>query len=546
MTDEASGHDAPAAWVRPALRQAFAELNAGRPHGAALRCRQILDAAPELAEAHFLVGLTALALNDRPTAVSAFGSVTRLRPRHAAAWAQLARLFVQAGQINRADKALAEAIGHAGDDPMVQDLIGLTCSLMGDQAAAFQWYSKAVAAAPGEPGFRVNLANALTFLGRTREAHAELERVLEQQPHNAQAHWLLSGVRKADDRAHVETLVRLIAAGRHGEHGRAFLFYALGKELEDLEEWPRAFEAFARGAAARRRTLEFDETVEQRTYDALAEVFTPEWLSDGRAAVADELPGGPAPVFVVGQPRTGTTLVERILAAHSRVHSAGELQQLGLSVRRLVNYRGAARFSAELVRAAARLDGATLGRAYLQASRPMAGAREGHSEPSWFVDKLPSNFLYVPLILKALPQAKIVHVVRDPMDACFASFKQLFADAYPHSYDLEEMARHFVRYHRLMALWRERFPGRFLDVGYETVVADLLGEARRLLDHLALPWEDACLEFHRQPGAVATASAVQVREPAHTRSVGRWRRYSQQLTPVRAILEQAGIPLVPV
>ena len=317
--------------------------------------------------------------------------------------------------------------------------------------------------APAEPGFRVNLANALVFLGRTGAAETELSRVLDQQPPMLRAHWLLSGVHKARDRNHVETLVRLIASGRHGDRGQAFLFYGLGKELEDLEEWPRAFEAFARGAAARRRTLRFDEALEQATYDALADTFTPAWLANG-AASAGVTSAGPGPIFVVGQPRTGTTLVERIIAAHSQVHSAGELQQLGLSLRRLVNHRGAERFSPQLVTQAAGLDAASLGRAYLDSSRPMQGERD------WFVDKLPSNFLYIPLILKALPNAKIVHVVRDPLDACFASFKQLFADAYPHSYDLEETARHFVRYHRLMALWRERFPGRFLDVGYEDVV----------------------------------------------------------------------------
>jgi tetratricopeptide (TPR) repeat protein len=426
-------------------------------------------------------------------------------------------------------------MAHAGEDPIVHDLIGITCSLMGDQEAALTWYGKAVKAAPGQPGFRVNRANALVFLGRTTEARAELERALAARPDNAQAHWLLSAVRKARDRGHVETLVGLIADHKHGAHGLAFLYYALGKELEDLEEWDRAFEAFARGAASRRRTIEFDEPLEEATYQALERTFTSAWLVDGQAAAAETFAGEPAPIFVVGQPRTGTTLVERIISAHSRVDSAGELQQFGLALRRLVNYRGARRFAPELMEQAAAVDGTALGRAYLAASARM------HGRAPRFVDKLPSNFLYLPLIAKALPHAKIVHVVRDPMDACFASFKQLFADAYPHSYDQGEMARHFARYHRLMAVWRERLPGRIHDVSYEDVAADLEPKARRLLDYLELPWEQQCLDFHRQAGAVATASAVQVREPAHTRSVGRWRRYETQLAPMREALEEAGI-----
>jgi hypothetical protein len=137
----------------------------------------------------------------------------------------------------------------------------------------------------------------------------------------------------------------------------------------------------------------------------------------------------------------------------------------------------------------------------------------------------------------------VVHLVRHPLDACFASFKQLFADAYPHSYDQQETARHFVRYYRLMGVWRERFGDRLLEVRYEDVAAAPDASARRILSDLGLPWEDACLDFHRHDGPVATASAVQVREPAHTRSVGRWRRYPTQLEPMRAVLEAAAIPL---
>lgn len=523
-------------WVPAALERAFAELNAGRPEAAAAGCRRILDVAPELVEAHFLVGLTALEMNDRRTALSAFGSVTRLAPEHGAAWAQLARLFAGAGQVNRSDEALRAAIRYAGDDPRVHDLIGVACSLLGDQEAALGWYAKAVARAPDEVGFRVNLANVLVFLGRTAEAEAELVTVLRRHPDNAQAHWLLAGVRRARDRRHVEALVRLLASGRHGAHGQAFLYYALGKELEDLEEWPRAFEAFARGAAARRRTLSFDEALEQAFFDALEQSFTPAWLERDPADPA-AFAGAPVPIFVVGQPRTGTTLVERVISAHSEVHSAGELQHFGLSLRRLIDYRGGERFAPELARQAGAVDAQTLGRAYLAATERQRGTRR------CFVDKLPSNYLFIPLILKALPHAKIVHLVRDPMDACFASFKQLFADAYPHSYEQTEMARHFARYHRLMAVWRERFPGRFHDVRYEAIAADLEPHARRLIDFLELPWEDACLDFHRQRGAVATASAVQVREPAHTRSIGRWRHYERELTPMREALAAAGIPV---
>lgn len=516
--------------MRQALARGLDALSKGRPDEAASFCRKVLQAFPKTEQAHFLVGLVALEKNDRRTAVNAFGSVTRLNPEHAAAWAHLSRLFMLSGQVRRADQALAEAKRHERGDPMVQDLIGVVSSLLGDQIAARDWYSKAVSADATSSRFRVNLANSLVFLGETDLASCELDKVLKQDPENAQAHWLLASARRATTRDHIEQLVNLIASRRWPPQALAFLFFGLGKELEDLEEWDRAFKALSRGAEAKRRTVEYDEAAEIAAFEAASEVFTRDWMESGERGDPDS-----SPIFIVGQPRTGTTLVERIITSHSMVHSAGELQQFSLSIRRLVKGEFPGRFNADLVEASVDLDPKALGEGYLRATEPM---RRGLSR---FVDKLPGNFFYLPLILKALPGAKVVHLVRAPEDACFASFKQLFAEAYPHSYSLEESARHFVRYFQLMQMWRSRFGERFLDVSYEQLVANLEPNARHLIEFLEIPWEDACLAFHEQSGAVATASAAQVREPAHTRSVGRWRRYEARLAPMLEVLGEAGV-----
>jgi hypothetical protein len=183
------------------------------------------------------------------------------------------------------------------------------------------------------------------------------------------------------------------------------------------------------------------------------------------------------------------------------------------------------------------IDVKSLGAAYMLTTQKVRG------ELPRFVDKLPPNYRYIPLILAALPNAKIVHLQRDPMDACFATFKKLFADAYPHSYEQQEMARHYARYWQLMADWRERFPARFLEVSYENVVRNFEPSARAIIDYLQLPWEDSCLQFHEQRAAVTTASVVQVREPVHTRSIGRWLRYEKQLEPMRDALVASGLAL---
>jgi tetratricopeptide (TPR) repeat protein len=505
-----------AAWMQDALREGFAYLAAGRLTEASACCQRLLGAKPDLVEAHFLVGLVALELKEVRTAVSAFGSVTKLKEDHGAAWANLARLFMLAGQAARASMALENAVKYNDGNPIVLDLIGTIYGLFGDYQEAAKWIDQAVQKQPHNIAFLVNRANNHMFLGELDDAEA--------------ANWILSNLRKATNHDHVEVLERLVDQEGRNPRALAFLYYALGKELEDLEDWDNAFAAFARGARARRSTVEFDEASEKEMFQAFGDTFTNEWISTGPAGHGD-----PSPVFVIGQPRTGTTLVERIITSHSQVHSAGELKQFGISVRRLSDYREPKRYSARLAHLAASIDSAKLGQAYIAMTAKFRG-----SLPR-FVDKLPPNYLYLPLILKSLPNAKIIHLTRNPMDACFASFKQLFADAYPHSYDQAEMARHHARYYHLMALWRDRFGDRFLDLSYEAIASSLEPNARTLIDFLELPWEDACLDFHRQTAPVATASAVQVREPVHTRSIGRWRRYAGHLSVMRETLHRHGV-----
>ena len=512
------------------LKRGFDALSQGRIPEASECCRRALSLRPDLVEGHFLVGLVALEAHDRKTAFQAFGSVTKLQPDHSAAWAQLARLFIGEGQLNRVDAALKAAVAPEPRDPLVHDLIGTIYSRMGEYGIARSWFEKAVATRPDHIPYLLNLANNLVYHGETGAAEAIFDKVIGLEEDTAQAHWALAASRRATSGQHVEQMRGLLRRREQHPRMQAFYYYAIGKELEDLEDWDEAFEAFRRGAAARRQTVEYDEASEAETFAFLEREFTAGWLADGTRGNASA-----APIFVLGQPRTGTTLIERIITSHSQVHSAGELQQFGMAIRRLSRHRDPKRFSQELFAAALPLDYTRVGDIYMESTKRVQGDKPR------FVDKLPQNYLHVPMILKALPNAKIVHLTRNAMDSCFASFKQLFADAYLHSYDLEEMARHHCRYRHLMDVWRERFGDRFLDIAYEDTVTDLEPQARRLIDYLGLPWEDACLRFHEQSEAVATASAVQVREPVHTRSLGRWRRYEKQLAPMLAVLEKHAI-----
>ena len=520
------------AQLQALIRQGFQALNRGQVQRASDYCRQILGIQPDLVEGHFLVGLVALEMRDRPTALSAFGSVTKLQPDHPAAWAQLAKLFIGDGQLNRADAALENVARTDPDDPVVCDLVGTIYTRMGEHGRARDWYRKAILNKPNHPPYMLNFANNLVYHGEIGDAEEMLRKIIAIDENNPQAHWVLANARKATGREHVEQMRTQLAS--HKQHPRleAFYHYAIGKELEDLQAWDDAFEAFHRGADVRRKTVEYDEASEIEMFEFLEQRFTVDWVEDGSTGHDTN-----APIFVLGQPRTGTTLIERIITSHSEVHSAGELQQFGMAVRRLSEHTDPRRFSKQLFESALGLDCARVGSVYMESTKRVQG------DTPRFVDKLPQNYLYIPMILKALPNARIVHLTRDPMDACFASYKQLFADAYLHSYDLKEMARHHCRYRRLMDVWRERFGARFLDISYEETVSDIEPNARRLIEFLDLPWEDACLRFHEQRHAVSTASAVQVREPAHTRSIGRWRKYEDQLQPMRMVLEQHGLEI---
>lgn len=516
--------------IRELLRRGYQALASGDVRTAGECCKHLLAIKPDLVQAHFLVGLIGVQVGDRDTCFRAFASVTKLQPDHSAAWAHLAKMFMTDGQVNRADAALAEAIKGNPQEPVVCDLLGTVYSTMGEFGLAQTWFERANEGQPGHPPYMHNLANNLIFHGRTDDAEQLLGKLLAIEPNSPQAHWALAGVRKAKDDEHVKRMRELVDTASDNPRGQAFYYYGIGKELEDLQVWDEAFDAFHRGAKARRETVEYDETAEIEMFEFIEQNLDQQWLENADAAHASN-----APIFVLGQPRTGTTLVDRIISSHSAVHSAGELQQLGLAVRRLSNHKDPKRFSTGFFRDALGVEPKQVGGQYIESTRRMSGDAER------FVDKLPQNYLLLPFILKALPNAKIVHLTRDPMDACFSSYKQLFADAYLHSYDLEEMARHHVRYRKLMDTWRERFPRRFFDISYEETVSDLETNARALIDYLELPWEDACLNFHAQKKAVSTASAVQVREPVHTRSVGRWRRYENELQPMLAELKRAGL-----
>lgn len=514
------------------LADGFAALNRGDLATAGEACQQALTKNQRDVAAHFLVGLVAVEGKQRRIAHQAFKSVVGLDKNHAAAWAHIANLCIGEGRMDATELALREIRRIRPTDPAVIELTGTVLNKMGEFEVAEAFFSRAQQLTPESPSALLNLANARVALGQIDEAVPLFRQAIELEPRGAQCHWGLANAENAVTTQHIGEMQSLLDSDTHSLRQKSFLYYAIGKESEDLRDWPSAIAAFIKGASARRSTVEFDEASEIALYQTIKETFTSDWLDRQPPGIAD-----PSPIFVLGQPRTGTTLIERIITSHSQVHSAGELQQFGLAVRRATRHSDPKRFTKTLFENAAKVDPAIIGQLYIKSTAKQRGKN------AFFVDKLPLNYLNIPLILAALPEAKIVHLVRGPMDACFASFKQLFADAYLHSYDQGEMARHHARYRDLMDHFRHEFPGRMIDVSYEATASDLEPNARSLIDKLGLDWEDACLDFHRSNSGIATASSVQVREPAHTRSIGRWRNYEKELQPMISALQEMGVPL---
>jgi tetratricopeptide (TPR) repeat protein len=431
-----------------------------------------------------------------------------------------------------ASAALAAAERSAAGDARATAAVGDLRSMLGDYAAAFACYDRAVALAPDESRFWFNRAAVRRFLGQLEEAEADYDRCLSLDPSDALAYLNRTELRvQTAQHNHLAELERLVSRGFSSWSAEVPIRYALAKEYEDQGEYTASWNHLSVGAALRRRHLQYDPATDLATVD---------WLIESFPANQSRLPGDDSgqPIFIVGMPRTGSTLVDRILGSHAQVHSAGELVDFGNAVvaqaKRALGRDGTRR---ELITASARIDFAALGAEYLARTRHRVGQRPR------FTDKLPLNYLYCGLIAAALPNARIVHVTRHPLATCYGAYKVLFDQGYPFSYDLGELADYYAGYRRLMAHWQATIPGRITEISYEKLVAAPETVCRRLLAALDLEWDSACMEFYKNPSPIATASAAQARRPIYSKAVSHWRNFTIQLAPVRERLEARGIPV---
>lgn len=494
----------------------------------------VVAAFPEDAEGRFLLGMARAEAGRVSVGLADIAQAVEIDPRGDYR-AQLARLQVMLRQDGAAAQTLAAAERAPPDDALGRDTMGCVYARLGEHAASVPHFREAVRLAPGNASFRYNLAAALNFIGDIDGAEAAAEALLAVDPDYARGHHLLASLRKQTAASnHVKRLEAALERADGGD-ARLLIGYALAKELDDLGEQQAAFARLAATNAEHRARLPYTFARDAANFDAIERVWPRVAAATVNRAAQD------SPIFVIGMPRTGTTLVDRILSSHPAVWSAGELQAMPLAVKMASGTRSRTVLDVDTIEAGATADLGAIGRDYLARARTHAGARQGR-----FTDKFPGNFQYAGFNARALPQARIVCLRRHPLDTVLANFRNLFAISsryYDYSYDLMDIARYYVRFDRLMAFWREALPGRILELGYEDLVANQEGETRALLAHCDLPWDEACLDFHRNTAPVSTPSAAQVRRPMYKDAVARWKAHRDVLAPVIAYFEAEGIAI---
>jgi tetratricopeptide (TPR) repeat protein len=439
----------------------------------------------------------------------------------------LATILLRLGRAGEAERVVRQALECQPGGPDAYDGLAHVSLLLGQHERSNSLYRRVVELAPDTARFWYNLASSERSFGRLAKAQAACERAIALDSTQYPSYLLRSELRVQTREAnHIEELRQLLARPRIEDRARMFLGYALGKELDDLERFDEAFACFADAASTRRRHLAYDVALDERKMQRIREAFTPPSPRRATGGVDSS-----CHIFIVGLPRSGTTLVERILLGLSGVRSNGETDYFSRSLLAASPPQGADVFA----RAAAADPDAVAARYTALADGAETGGR--------VIEKLPMNYLYLGAIHRALPDAKLILVTRSPLDSCFAMYRTLFGEAYPFSYDFEDLARYYGAYATLVSHWRASFGESIYEVIYEDLVKDPARVGADLARHCGLPWSAQALEVQKNAAVSLTASAAQIRRPIYGSSSGRWRSYRPHLRPLIRALRGRGVAL---
>jgi tetratricopeptide (TPR) repeat protein len=442
-------------------------------------------------------------------------------------WRGLCQTFVDLGRLPEAEAAVRHLLKMEAENPKNWVLLGTVCTRLMRQPDALVAFEEAARLNPGELRLRLSIGHIHKTLGSRRESEQAYKACLDLAPSFGEAYWSLADLKNYvfDDRE-IASMQALLQGDAGEDQDQAQLHFALGRAYEHRKRYADAFAHYAIGNARRRKTVTFSiEAFEAKTQRVQA-CFDSAFFAARRGSGHRD----PAPIFIVGLPRSGSTLVEQILASHSQVEGTFELPNVLTIVREFDHDDAKHDGYPENVTAAPFERLAALGRRYVGETAPIRTGRVH------FIDKMPNNFSHVGLIHAMLPDAAIVDVRRHPLDSCFSTFKQYFAEGQSFSYDLDDLGRYYRCYLSLMDHWDRVLPGKVLHLQYEHLVREPEATIRRLLTHCGLTFEPQCLAFHETKRPVRTASAEQVRQPLYASGVGYWRHFAEHLEPLRHAL----------
>lgn len=525
-TDEAIALCRSALAINPRLAKALVNLgNALQEQGHLGDAENMFQQATEIDDKNALaflnLGQVAQARERFPTAVAAYEKAIETDPK-SSTLSRLAHSLIGAHRSGDAEALLRNALKDRPEDAELLTVLGVALTDLNKVEDGLAAFRDAIRVDPGLSDAHSYLGTALAEAGRIDEAAVSFRMAIGANANNAMAHHFLALVRKFRDHDDDVKLLETAEARTDLNNAQRMLVdFGLAKVYDDLGEIDGAFKHMARGNDLRRQSLAFSIEDEARNFEKVRRVFNQTYIDCFNGAGVS----GVSLIFIIGMPRSGTTLVEQILASHPMVHGAGELMDLAISIHKKMAIAKEDRFEEVFSRATAGGLAAT-GQAYLDAVRAKA------PDAKVITDKMPANFLYAGLIPLILPGAKIVHCRRNPVDTCFSIFSRLFSTGQHFGYDQRELGLYYRLYRDLMVHWQTVMPGQIHECAYEDLVDSPESEIRRLLDHCGLDWSDACLDFHTTKRTVKTASVTQVRKPIYKDSVQAWRRYERHLQPL--------------
>jgi tetratricopeptide (TPR) repeat protein len=510
-------------------QQAQQAINKGEYQLAHQGLIQILQQDKYFSDAYFLLGMIASAHHNINKAISLIEQAIVLTPNNSEYFAQLAKHYAlsQNHLLALKNAKLAQILNPTS--ALTWDTLGVTYSQIGLHQLAVPCFEKAVKKDKTVAEYFFNLGASQKFNGDFSRARYNYEQCIVLSPMHCKAHAALTSLGEISESENHISALEHIHQKINQTDDLLYISHALAREYEALKNHDKAFHYLQSAKQKKLALLDYSINDDKSMFTALEQTFNQQ--QDFKKGFESN-----EALFVVGMPRTGTTLVERIISQHSDVTSAGELQHFGLLLKKMANTTTNKVIDVETVKAACNIDFCQLGKSYIESTRTISG------KTAKFIDKMPLNCLYVGFILQALPKTKIICLDRNPLDTIVSNFRQLFAvnfSYYNYAYDLPTTAEFYLLFKKLISLWLELYPENFYIVNYEKLVNNPEEEAKKLIGFCGLSWQDACLHINDNTSPVATASALQVREPINNKSIGNWQKYDKYLHEVKAILATA-------